>query len=122
MTDNLEELELLLAKATPGKWRTFISGKFVAIMKAGSRRGGGTGEKEVIHWAGFDSSDYPKDTKSNAALIVALKNAAPSLIATAREVEGLRAEVARLNLLIDNCPARYSMHGCPRAALEGKRG
>ncbi len=100
MTVTLKKLEQLLAKATPGKWRTFISCGVVAIMKAGSRRGGGYGEKEVIHWAGFDSSDYPNATEANAALIVALRNAAPHLIAKAREANELRAALLKAAIFI----------------------
>ncbi len=63
---------------------------------------------------------------------VALRNAAPSLIATAREVEGLRAEVARYRTALGkiakpsfNCmPHQYAMAMMAVAedALEGKGG
>lgn len=84
MTDkpDLDELARLLEKATPGPW----------------------------YWDGFSVSDYDgespfpmnmewcsnldgADDESDGQLMVALRNAAPSLIA---EVEALRGEVARL--------------------------
>lgn len=112
MTDNLEELERLLAKATPGPWEFDSERNEDCSPKHHDYFIGGTGRDGK--WITlFDSvksdeklieEEYDEDYhhawdavgKANAALIVALRNAAPSLIATAREVEGLRAEVARL--------------------------
>lgn len=85
MTDNLEELERLLAKATPGPWEhdsgPALNGTYHVVNDA----------DENMICECYDGESYDEH---NAALIVALRNAAPSLITTAREVEGLRAEVA----------------------------
>lgn len=90
MTDNLEELERLLAKATPGEWvfdETVTTQVDLPCVSDQFR---------LIVAEMLDDGRTVEECEHNAALIVALRNAAPSLIATAREVEGLRAEVARL--------------------------
>lgn len=94
--DNLEELERLLAKATPGEWHAFHKPHSVTICF--DPKGGYSNRvAECTYWS-LPTRGQPDRViaLSNAALIVALRNAAPSLIVTAREVEGLRAEVARL--------------------------
>lgn len=88
--EELAELERLLAKATPGEWIAQGWGD-------GSTPDGVTNifnhDAEVLLMECLPVDD--------AALIVALRNAAPSLIATAHEVEGLRAENARLRETVD---------------------
>jgi hypothetical protein len=55
-----------MSKHTPGPWRVFAAP--TAIFAEG--------RKEVVHWSGFDSSDFQKDIKANARLIAA----APELL------------------------------------------
>ena len=94
---NPDELETLLAKATQGKWK--VSAYYT-----------GTGPDEVCRGMLVldDDDDWPigiisendppmGDTLSDDLdLIVALRNAAPELIAAARRVAELEAENARL--------------------------
>lgn len=76
---DIDEIERLLAAATPGDWRTEELDQGVQI------------------WCGSyyigETRDYTGD---DAALIVALRNSAPTLIAAARRVEVLERENARL--------------------------
>lgn len=53
----------------------------------------------------INGSQSDPQQQANAALIVALRNAAPSLIATAREAEGLRALLARAYDMLFNSTA-----------------
>lgn len=94
MTDNLEELERLLVKATPGPWESIAE---VGVENFANSIYAPAGDWDGLLLARVDQNG----STENAALIVALRNAAPSLIATAREVEGLRAEVARLTEACD---------------------
>lgn len=75
---DLDEIERLLAAATPGKWRTCAL------------------DQEAQIWCGSNYIGKTRDyTGDDAALIVALHNSAPAMIAAIRE---LRAENARLRL------------------------
>ena len=95
MTLDLGHLAALEAAATPGEWREEHLGDMTrAHIFAGLR-------EDCYHVAivfpneeGFWEAGR---THANAALIAALRNAAPALIAAAREREGLAAEVKRLN-------------------------
>src|SRR5579863_2625976 len=62
---------------TPTPWVAFNKLGVLAIMR---------GTKEVIHWAGFDSSQFPKQNVANAKLIVEAVNSHARLL---REREGL---------------------------------
>ncbi|MFZ5744431.1 MAG: hypothetical protein ACOY7T_08135 [Pseudomonadota bacterium] len=97
-TPDLEELERLLAKATPGDWVAAAKPSRIVGWPIVSQQGRAIGSVNYVDPAGFAPANAAlnDEAKANAALIVALRNAAPFLIATAREVEGLRAEVARL--------------------------
>lgn len=128
MTDNLEELERLLEKATPGEWIAAAKPSRIVGWPIVSEQGRAIGSVNYVDPAGFAPANAAlnDEAKANAALIVALRNAAPSLIATAREVEGLRAEVARLRLGIAAAALWTAEPGTTiaelRAALEGKGG
>lgn len=79
-------IEALLAKATPGPWSTDRE-YFVAEIPNG-RPGG-----EVIGSSGASASvhrDLVRDV-ANTAAIVALRNAAPALLAAARECGEVKA-------------------------------
>lgn len=92
---DLDEIERLLAAATPGEWvhynevfRPTLSKRRVTEIQS-ARTG-----KAIINWQGFDG-DQARKANWNAALIVALHNSAPAMLAEIRE---LRAENARLRL------------------------
>ena len=59
-------------KHTPLPWEIFENQHVLCIMKAGTR-------KEVVHWAGFDSSDFLDQNSANAKLIVTSVNARPKM-------------------------------------------
>ena len=50
-----------MAEHTPGPWAVFNKSGVVAIIRPDN--------KEVIHWCGFDSSDFPNAARANARLI-----------------------------------------------------
>lgn len=81
-------LRELLAKATPGEWKHYRrkpTKKEWQIDAVDDANG-----DAVVHRTGFDASPLRQKAKAaNAALIVALRNAAPALL---DEVEALRAE------------------------------
>lgn len=93
MTLNLEELETLLAAATPGPWEAMCTKpettcncgfvfdaecqQSIATFHHGEASNAGTA-LELIE---------PQQMKVNSALVVALRNAAPALIARIRELE-----------------------------------
>jgi hypothetical protein len=54
-------------KHTATPWRVFNKHRVLSIMKANSNR-------EVIHWAGFDSSAFQTANQANAAFIVTAVN------------------------------------------------
>ena len=88
MAVDLTELDRLLAEATRGPWRA-LPGTF-------------TGRANILHASKDDESwtdvpivvshYYSSTTKPDFALIAALRNAAPELIAAARERDALKAE------------------------------
>ncbi|KKN21148.1 hypothetical protein LCGC14_0928280 [marine sediment metagenome] len=72
-------------KHTPLPWEIFENQHVLCIMKAGTR-------KEVVHWAGFDSSDFLDQNSANAKLIVTSVNARPKveeLLGAARDAYAL---------------------------------
>lgn len=90
---DLDEIERMLAAATPGDWehynevfRPTLSKRRVTEIQS-TRTG-----KAIINWQGFDG-DQARKANWNAALIVALHNSAPAMLTEIRE---LRAENARL--------------------------
>lgn len=82
---DLDALEALYGKATPGEWwhrHTKLRKQFSTVIDQVEAVDG----TEVVHWAGFDSGDATKKQKhANAALIAALHNAFPALLALARK-------------------------------------
>ena len=118
--DNLEELERLLAKATPGEWiaqSTDTEGPDYGVCIVAENLGGLVAA--ALPWpTEIDKGDFAR-VEANAALIVALRNAAPSLIATAREVEGLRVENERLPRDLVDTKAEY--HRVSEVALDLSR-
>ena len=122
MTDNLEELERLLEKATPGSVQRKRNHIYHDV----------TGSLFATFLSAREDDLEPHEAAADAEVYVALRNAAPSLIATAREVEGLRAEVValwhdsnsdrplheHLGMTVD----QYAAWATARAALEGKGG
>lgn len=104
---DLEALGKLLEEATPGPWRASKSPYAVAsiyIQSRHVRRENATGRWADVGVCNANNYDNP----ANAALIVALANAAPALLAQASMVKGLRetteameAEVVRLKTIIE---------------------
>lgn len=129
MTLSLDDLERLHAEATPGPWRRWadiadegvgnmwVEGLPLGAVAVGTRNGVGALGDAVA--AGTNGR--------HADLIVAAVNALPSLIATAREAETLRARVTMLESVVkmllrtgdgahgEDCAAHES--GCPDADL-----
>lgn len=80
MSEELDRLESLLAKATPGPWDVVIDPDGPPRVYRG--RSGG--------FCVSDRADHLR-ADADAGLIVGLRNAAPALLAAAREAEELRA-------------------------------
>lgn len=59
--------------STPTPWRVFNENGVISVMESGSN-------KEIIHWAGFDSSSFQKENLANAQLIVTAVNAHDDLV------------------------------------------
>lgn len=79
-TFDIDEIERLLAAATPGEWRTCAL------------------DQETQIWCGRNYIGVTRDyTGDDAALIVTLHNSAPAMLTEIRE---LRAENARLKGLL----------------------
>ena len=85
----LDEIEQLLKKATPGPWHP-DGGYIYADVKNG-RPGG-----ETIIKCDYARASYEVPSKDNASLIVLLRNHAPALLAAARRVARIEAEARRL--------------------------
>lgn len=116
---DIDELERLLAAATPGEWVTefdlFDAGDHAtAVCLPGKAGEIGTFLAYCQHnWNEADYSERRiswKEATANAALIVAARNSLPAMLTEIRE---LRAENARLKGAIQHrggplCPARYS--------------
>ncbi len=96
MTD-IAELRRLMEAASETEWSVYDAVGTIQIDMNGKR-----GERPcIVSWSGFDGNDLPRKTNlANAALICAMKNALPGLLA---EVEALKASVARMrkDALID---------------------
>jgi hypothetical protein len=63
-------------KHTPGPWRVFNKNGVISVMSGRSPK------NEVVHWAGFDSSHFPKDRLANARLIAA----APEMLEALKDI------------------------------------
>lgn len=92
-TDNLDldHLEGLLSEATPGPWWGYRYPDGTPVIA--STREGGMDEGPGL-FEGFEDG-----TMADAALIVALVNAAPELIAKAKEADVLAGQVAAMREL-----------------------
>lgn len=88
-SEELERLEGLLAKATPGPWRGYKGGNIHGADVLVGWIGGKPEEREL---AKFNGERWAADT----ALIVALRNLAPALIAGARVLPIRESTVANL--------------------------
>jgi hypothetical protein len=92
LTSDLTELERLLEKATQGVWRAELRPSRSWHVR-GDRCPGIKGNSGHVCFTGATYSDPGTALSAdNIALIVALKNAAPSLITAARERDELKAE------------------------------
>lgn len=95
ITASLDALEALLAKATPGEWKAAPFSSAVGCpITAQPDPKRNTVVLAGVHGAFRD--DYAAEVQANAALIVALRNAAPDLIAKARRVEELEAALREI--------------------------
>lgn len=105
---DLDELERMLAEATPGPWKTEHQraesvDKLANAMAVSIRKGGSD-----WHWLETQpySGTWPAATgngptsEANARLIAALRNAAPELIAATRERDALRQRVSDLRFAL----------------------
>lgn len=92
---DLDALDALLAKATPGEWQlSFQTDNEVSIDTGPERRLGYASWKGMATVFGSDDDDAGNEImENNAALIVALHNQYPVLAA---ELRALRAERDRL--------------------------
>ena len=91
MTPDLTQIEALLAKATPGPYRVCNNGKSIAGKK---------GRGEVLR--AVEQFMDRGEREANAALYVALVNAAPALIAAAKDAERMREALGRIAMLDDD--------------------
>lgn len=89
--DQLTEIEKLLAQATPGPWRHMAGVKWSWIDAPG------VGRWVADTHVPDNSKRYPAQEEANAALIVALVNAAPALLSAAREGEKMRVALERID-------------------------
>lgn len=112
----LDELEKLLAAATPGEWTADSAD---VDNRDGLEHFIKVPHKSYIHlfqdsspskeepWTEWTFNDHGEQAGKDAALIVAAVNALPSLIASARRVEGLEKAARALldNLELSIAPA-----------------
>lgn len=110
-TEELDRLAELEAKATKGPWRVPVANLFRVIALDGDTPLRGIVEHPDEHfYFGQDDLSYPdgdKHAAADRALIAALRNAAPSLIALARWAEKARTELEKFqeDERIDNVAA-----------------
>ena len=92
MTDTIEELERLLAAATEGPWN--ISRSIIPHDGQYDYGISSNGAKVVSEAFGRSAAGAILPAEANGALIVALRNAAPSLIAKLKAVTAERDAMA----------------------------
>lgn len=90
MSEELDRLDSLLAQATPGPWDVVIDPDGPPRVYRG--RSGG--------FCVSDRADHLR-ADADAGLIVGLRNAAPALLAAAREVEELKAWIFEAATMLD---------------------
>lgn len=105
---DLDEIERLLAAATPGEWSTCIydagdcdhydhNGPCPSVQAESA-------DCAIVHWDGFkqeywsSANGNQRQIEANAALIVVARNSLPAMLTEIRE---LRAENARLKEALD---------------------
>ena len=131
MTVDLNALEAVLAKATPGKWEWLPKANKLTRSRNPSYRypmGAFYSGRTLLAWFGDRETYYPTEgtpfNNDDTAAIVVLHNAAPALIAEHRallaRVEELEAEVARLCIEDLDGVLASELVGLTRAALEPK--
>jgi hypothetical protein len=90
----IEQLEKLLAEATPAPWR-MVRAKHGLAVAAWAEEG-----LEVVHtsWHASHRKDYPLEAESfaNIELIVAAVNSLPSLIAQIKELQAYKDELLKI--------------------------
>jgi hypothetical protein len=101
---NIAELAALEAAATPGPWKARRQAEnYTSIITPGCTLA------DVNLWShGYPGSDTEND--ANAVLIAALRNAAPDLIAAARERDTLAGQVAALRKALSALSAATFSH------------
>lgn len=115
--DKLERLAELEAKATKGPWRVPVANLFRVIACDGEIPVRGIVEHPEEHfYFGQDDLSYPdgdNHAAADRALIAALRNAAPSLIALARWAIEQRIKMQAASIMSDS----VSYRACIAAAL-----
>lgn len=113
-TLDLDELERLLAEATPGEWRWWTSNSFRRLSSDATGRDG-----DVLRGVVYrDGQPGVEVSDSDAALIVALRNAAPALLAMARRAQGveeLREALRYLVWLAETAESHGKLRTFPQA-------
>lgn len=133
----IDRIEALLAKATPGPWEEeydpcLPGDHATAVCLPGYAGQMGTFLAYCQHnWHDVVAGERRiswKEAETNAALIVALHNAAPALIAAARENERLRKGLSTAVSCLEQCTngeaTQQDMEAWAedaRAALEGDK-
>lgn len=99
-TLDLDALEALGEKASPGPWKSFFDG---AVYRIGERG----------HTPVFIHGD-----RDDAAFVVALRNAAPALISAARELDTLREALEAAGEALETFAARTEQPGFDKAPYD----
>ena len=92
---DLDRLEALLAKSTPGPWGFVEGHEFERVIKSPDRREIAIMLPSVV-WPGRDHDD--------GEIVIALRNAAPELLRRARELERFREMLFQMS--------HDESHGC----------
>lgn len=123
MTDTIATLRALEAAATNGPWEVGHAGDWRGTSEFFIRR---PGDDVAICSDVLDPDGDNPPSKSNAALIAAIRNAAPALLACAEALEQIAAKASRGSLYHSEAPdACSSIGGIARsalAALDGAKG
>ena len=116
MTVDLDALEAVLAKATPGEWCAVdgLRARYTKILHDARGKGDGYNNRvaETCQWNPATGPQTPPDeARANAAAIVALHNTAPSLIAEHRaalaRVEALYNERNNLRHVVSHAQVAF---------------
>ena len=116
MTDHpisvdVERIRELLEKATAAPWEALCLRKYTRVTRRSQGPRDETGNVQICHIAGPEEDDIRpwngERWEADAALIVALVNAAPRLIAAAEDCERLRAALRQVNQTLMVPAAEY---------------